>query len=314
MDFRTRFEPTFLLVLALGMLAPIFVSAADTTDRSADDDLRKSVEAPADGVVEIDGVTGTVVVSGWDRTSVEVTGRLGRDLESVLLERRGERVLLRVRQSLAGTPADLKIRVPRAARLEVESMSLDLRITGVTGGIDTNVISGTQRLTGVGPESAAVRLETVSGVLQVDGALRELELLAVSGPIGVDAEVEQLRVDSVNGPQDLRLRGTRRLDLDSLNGPIELDLVDPSRRLVASASTFNGRLSLGLDPARPMAVEATTKHGRIDNRLGGDEKRLRRDGFQAVLTTRFGAAASEGEAGRVTASTYRGDIVLRRLR
>ena len=295
------------------VLAPR-IDAADTADRtSTEDAVRKSVEAPADGVVEIDGVTGAVVVSGWDRETVEVTGRLGRDLDSVLLERRGERVLLRVRQSLAGTPADLSIRVPRAARLEVHSMSLDLRITGVTGGVDTNVISGTQRLTGASAESAAVRLESVSGVLQVDGALRELELLAVSGPIDVNAEVAQLRVDSVNGPQDLRVRGARRLDVDSLNGPILLELTEPSRRLVASASTFNGQLTLGLDPSRALMVEATAKHGRIENGLGGDEGRSTRNGFQAVLTTRLGEGQADDGGGRVTASTYRGDIVLRPL-
>lgn len=303
-------------------LAPS-TEAADTTDRATNDDsVRKSVEAPRDGVVEIDGVTGSVVVSGWDRASVEVTGRLGRDLDSVLLERRGERVLLRVHQSLAGTPADLNIRVPRAARLEVDSMSLALRITGVAGGVDTNVTSGTQRLTGAGTDSAAVRLETVSGVLQVDGALGELELLAVSGPIGVNAEVAQLRVDSVNGPQDLRLRGARRLDLDSLNGPISLELLDPSPRLVVSASTFNGRFTLMLDPNQPMLVEATAKHGRIENGLGGDEERSSRDGFQAVLTTRLGEPTGDagGDSvggpgrGHIKASTYRGDIVLRPLR
>lgn len=323
--------PWLLAVALLIACVPWWVTAKDAQDRRtdaasddsvSDDSVRQSVEAPLDGVVEIDGVTGTLVVSGWDRPSVEVTGRLGRDLESVLLERRGERVLLRMRQSLVGRPANLSIRVPRAARLEVESMNLDLRITGITGGVDTHVISGTQRLTGAGADSEAVRLETVSGVLQVDGALREVELLAVSGPIGVDAQVEELRVDSVNGPQDLRLRGARRVDLDSLNGPIQLDLLEPSPRLVASASTFNGRLSLGLEATQKMVVEATAKHGRIDNRAGGDEERSTRDGFQAVLTARFGGSAKgpmnggamgEGAGGRITASTYRGDIVLRPL-
>ncbi|MDA8017467.1 MAG: hypothetical protein MPN21_08450 [Thermoanaerobaculia bacterium] len=271
--------------------------------------------ASLDGVVEIDQVRGTVVVSGWDRPKVEVTGRLGRDLDSVLLERRGERVLLRVHESLRGASADLSIRVPRGARLEIESMSLDLRVTGVEGGVDSNVVSGTQRLTGSGMDSGVVRLETVSGVLQVDGLLGELVLLAVSGPVGVDATVRQLRVDTVNGPQDLRLQGVRRAHVDSLNGPVALNLLGFSAPAVVRATTFNGTLDLGLGAGTPALIDAAAKHGRIDNQLGGDERRREMSGYQAALETRVGAQEDlEEPSAQVSVSTYRGDILLRPLR
>ena len=287
------------LIVALGLAFMPRLQAAETTG-ATEGDVRKSVEAPAEGVVEIDQVTGTVVVSGWDRSEVEVTGRLGRNLDSVLLEPRGDRVLLRMRQSLqGGGAADLSIRIPRGARLEVESMSLDLRVTGVLGGVDSNIVSGTQRLTGAGAESGSVRLETVSGVLQVDGILSELELMAVSGPVGVDAAVDRLRVDTVNGPQDLRLRDARRVDVNSLNGAIVLQLASPSPRLVVAGKTFNGSLTLGFDAEVSAHIEAVAQHGRIENRLGGDEKR---------------SGEGEHDPARIAVSTYRGDIVLRPLR
>lgn len=309
-------------------------STITTTERPGDqpagsaqaDSVRRTVAAAPGGVVQIDQVTGSLRVSGWDRPVVEVTGRLGRDLDSVLLERRGDRVLLRMKESLRGRSADLSIRMPAGSRLEIQSMSLDLRVTDVAGAVDVQVTSGTQRVTGAGAEVGPVRLETVSGVLFVDGVLGELELVAVSGPVDVDAELRRLAVDTVNGPQDLRVRGAARVEADSLNGPLELDLAEPSPRLVARAGTFNGSLRLGLAADAPARVEATARRGRIDNRLGGDEESPRGSGGADAGSTErtvwLGGARSadsaavdaEGGVPEIRLSTFRGDIVLRPLR
>lgn len=339
----TAWVSVFLLAVAMAAVASPDRTATNQNPTSQDatnqdptnrvaaepsDDVRKSVDASPDGVVQLDGVTGTVSVSGWDRPRVEVTGRLGRGLDSVLLERRGDRVLLRIDQSLLrGNSADLGIRIPAGSRLEVQSMSLDVRVAGLRGGVEANIVSGTQRVTGAGHDSKPVHLETVSGVLQVDGTLGEVELVAVSGPVIVDATLDRLRTDTTNGPQDLRLRGASRVEFDSLNGPIALDLRSPSPRLWASGSTFNGSLQVGLDADTAIYFEASARHGRIENRLGGAETRPERDGYQAVITTRLGtqpaqppktaqgSAAGEAPMGAtVQVSTYRGDIVLRPLR
>ena len=40
-------------------------------------------QVAADAVVTFEGVSGTVVVSGWDRAEVRVTGTLGRRIEKL---------------------------------------------------------------------------------------------------------------------------------------------------------------------------------------------------------------------------------------
>jgi len=96
--------------------------------------------------VQIDSSAGSLVVTGWDRDQVEVSGTVGVGAGSAepQLERNGERVVVRLHPSPGkGAASHLDVRMPRRHRLELSGLSLDVRVEGLSGGIDVSVVSGT---------------------------------------------------------------------------------------------------------------------------------------------------------------------------
>jgi DUF4097 and DUF4098 domain-containing protein YvlB len=187
-------------------------------------------------------------------------------------------------------------------------------------------VSGTVRVRGgvAGDRSAAeipaegsVRLETVSGVLRVEGVFAELEMHSVSGPLEVAARVRRLTVESESGPQTLRLREVERVEVASLDGPIHLGIESASvRGGQVTARSFRGVLAVALPATSNAQVDALVRAGRINNLLGGNEERdaarAKDDAEEGTrLRTRLGDGT--GATLQVDLSTFRGDIELRPL-
>ena len=74
------------IALAFLFTAPV---AAEEVDRTLD--------AAADGAVEISNIAGSVTVEGWSRNEVQVKGTLGRNVEELIFERDGDRVTIKVK-------------------------------------------------------------------------------------------------------------------------------------------------------------------------------------------------------------------------
>ncbi|MEM7357284.1 MAG: DUF4097 family beta strand repeat-containing protein, partial [Acidobacteriota bacterium] len=162
-----RIAPTCILAM---LLAPV-VSLADS-------EIERRVPARPDGLVTISNISGSVTVSGWDRNEVEVTGFLGRGVEEVEIDSSGnvteiEVELMRRSGHGWGGDARLEIRVPEGSDLDIEVVSAEVEIDGVSG---------------------ELTVESVSGSIEIEGDAKALDLEAVSGSIEVEASVEQLEV------------------------------------------------------------------------------------------------------------------------
>ena len=64
-------------------------------------EVDESIDAASDGHVEIINISGSVEVYGWSRDTVEVKGELGAKVEELILERNGDRVLVKVELAAA---------------------------------------------------------------------------------------------------------------------------------------------------------------------------------------------------------------------
>src|SRR5713226_9621003 len=115
-------------------MSVLFASAAACA--SGDKSFERQVPAQAHGVVDISNVSGTVVVTGWDRPEVSVRAELGEGVERVDVSTDHGRTTVKVvlpHHSGRGGDADLRVQVPKDSELSVSAVSADVSTSGVTG-------------------------------------------------------------------------------------------------------------------------------------------------------------------------------------
>lgn len=267
-------------------------------------EVDESIGAASDGEVEIINISGSVEVFGWSRDMVEVKGNLGEKVEELILERNGDKVLVKVkvpRNNSNNISSDLVIRVPEESSIDVSTVSADITVEDVEGeqmlhtvsgdvvtqsfgsDVSAQAVSGDVDVTGNG-DDAETQANTVSGDVTVTNASGTVAAEVVSGDIFVrDGSFERVSLNSVNGELDFQagLRDGGRLTAESVNGEVNI--------------LFEGRVNARFD------IE--TFNGDIDSCFGPKAERTSKyaPGWELSFT--------EGDGdGRVTVSTLNGDI------
>ena len=203
---------TALFILALAALPSVARQTVDET-RAVDEDATISIETLA----------GKVVVTGWDRDEVHITGTLDAKAEELEIDGGGSRLSIEVKYPDRVKEVDgseLEIKVPRDASVELSTVSADVSIEAVRGELD---------------------VETVSGEVTLRGEPREIEVETVSGNLDLDVETETAAVACVSG--DITVRGVRReLECAVVSGDIE---VQAGREMISlECETVSGDITV----------------------------------------------------------------------
>lgn len=280
----------------------VLVAAATAQAREVDE----SIDAASDGQVEIINISGSVEVYGWSRDTVEVTGELGSKVEELILERNGDKVLVKVkvpRNNSNNISSDLEVRIPEDSSIDVSTVSADITVEGVGGeqhlhtvsgdvitqaadsDVSAQAVSGDVDITGDGAE-IETQANTVSGDVTVVGVSGAVGAEAVSGDVMVrDGSFERASLNTVNGEIDFqaRLENGGKLTVESVNGDVDIQF-DSSVSARFDIETFNGDINNCFGPK----AERTSKYA---------------PGWELSFTQ------GDGD-GRVTISTLNGDIDL----
>jgi len=232
--------------LAAAILAAIAAPAA------AQQTITKRASVAADATVEVSNVQGIVKITAWDKNEVELVAELESDKDELEFEATPRKVRIEVdrpnsRYGRDQEDANLTVRVPRGARLIVDTVSADVTVADVRGEQDLESVSGsvgTQAydapvkaasvsgdvtVTGTGGKGA-VKVENVSGTATVTGVLGSLEGEVVSGEIHATiAAAELIDVNSVSGDitVNAELTSTASVDMESVSGTITLKIKPP---------------------------------------------------------------------------------------
>jgi DUF4097 and DUF4098 domain-containing protein YvlB len=262
--------------------------------------------ASRDGVVEINNVAGSVRISGWDRDEVAVVGTLGRGTERLEFSGTDGRTILRVvvpRRSRNVDGSDLEISVPRASRVEVETVSADVTVADIAGRLVAESVSGEIVVHCSSPE---VDLKTVSGSLKVAAPAARVHAKTVSGRVEVRGVKGDIDVGSVSGAVTVSAEGVKNCRLETTSGPISLDgSLAPGGRV--DANTVSGSIELRLPPDVSAEIEASTFSGDIDNELGPKARRTSEYGPGRELS--FSQGSGDG---RIKVRAFSGSIALRK--
>ncbi|MEE8524235.1 MAG: DUF4097 family beta strand repeat-containing protein [Thermoanaerobaculia bacterium] len=272
---------------------------------TAQTEVERTVAAQADGTVKIENISGSVVVTGWDRDQVEITGTLGRDVEELQVDTSGGGVAIRVelprRSHGGGTSAHLAVKVPRHSDLEVETVSAEITVEDVDGDLETESVSGSVRIDG---RPRTVDVETVSGNVEIGAEAAEISVESVSGQVQIRGAAGRLEVESVSGRVEVTGENLLRADIESVSGTIDVD-VSLAAGGDLDVSSHSGTIELRLPASTSARFEVTTFSGRIDNELGPPARKVSRYTPQKELEFTLG-----GGDGRINVESFSANVKL----
>lgn len=263
--------------------------------------------ATADVHVRIENIAGSVEVRPGESNRVQVTGSLGRGAKPLSLAGSDSRITIAVEPEgsrWGGSnmdETDLIVQVPAGARLEVNTVSARIHVTGINGShVDLESVSGAIVF---GGDAQRVRLKTVSGSIEGRGAGRDWNVGTVSGSIRLPAANGEVQVESVSGAIDLDFGRAERLRAETVSGRI-----NARGELLAGGSvamqSVSGAIELALAGNLDARINAKTFSGAIRSDFGTAERSGIGGGRQ--LETRVGEGASD-----IRLESFSGRIVLR---
>lgn len=250
---------------------PAAVMAADTPMTP----YSKQVAIGAQDRVDITNVAGSLNISTWDRNEVDIQGELASGVERVDVTKDSGGLVIRVvvdenmwkknkweGEAWRRSVANLKIRLPATVRLEANTVSANLTVSGVkgktrlksvSGDIRSDVISsdfeaksvsGDVELSGNGSPQARVRANSVSGDVTLTRMGGQVDAKSVSGDVDVALQAaDDSRIGSVSG--DVEVTGSL-----AAQGDLDVQTVSGRARVIAQSSggyryelnSFSGRI------------------------------------------------------------------------
>jgi DUF4097 and DUF4098 domain-containing protein YvlB len=322
---------THIRTLGLAGAAALLLAAPAHAQRQ----VNERHDASATGTVEVQMNSGSVRVTGWSRSEVQVTGTLSRTGDRVEMDAGGRTLEVRVSNGRGGRggAANLEVRIPAGSTLELVAGSAPIHVSGVTGSV--KAVSGSGPVT---IQAASRRVEVVaqSGPVTIDGQTETLDVTALSGPVRVNGSVRQrVTIEALSGPVDL-LGTVGETQVNAMSGPVRVanatgrveieavsgGVVVNGTRLRGSVQSVSGGVVVGgtlggaldleshggdvelrLANGASAEVEVSTFSGRMQSEFGGGARQS--GGRQRHVTIGRGGPA-------VTIKTFSGNVKLLR--
>lgn len=283
-------------VIFTGMLLPLLFVACRAEARDNDRHISEKRALRSNGTISVGNISGSVRIVGSDQEMMILEGEIEDGVDKVDISGDEDSLRVRVethRNSRGNADADLTLRVPRNARIEVRCVSCDVELRDATGVADLETVSG--EIT-IGGELKTIELKSVSGDIRVDGVGERLVARSVSGDVEVRSAIGEVELETVSG--DMRIAGgnVTRFRAKSVSGEVELR-GNITGRGNSDIESHSGDVTLELGDKTDASFEVHTFSGQIEGK-GGDSKK--RDRF----TIGSGSA-------RVSIRTFSGDVRLR---
>lgn len=284
-----------LLFATLAALAP----AAGHAQRPA----RQAQPAAASGAIRIVNPAGSVTVTGWDRDSIAVESA-GPGKPELYVSGANAKVGFWGGDEDTAPAVALEVRVPAGSRVWVKTVTADVIVRAVGGGVDVSSVSGRIEVRG---SPAEAYLESMGGAVVAEVETRLLRARTAGGDIEVRGRVMDAQVYTVSGRVDVVNKEVERGRFESVDGGIRY------RGGVGRASsvefvTHSGPIDIALPAGIDADIRISSFQGEVDNQLGG-----RMETVGGKLRSRE-AQLTLGRGGReLIVRTFKGAVTLRKL-
>jgi DUF4097 and DUF4098 domain-containing protein YvlB len=267
--------------------------------------VEQSRPAAADALVDIENMSGSVKIVGWDKNEVSVRGTLGRRAEGLDFTGTNNRIHIEVetRGNPHGIRSDLEISVPAGSRVKVEGFDASITISGVNGSVYAETVNGSISQSGASKE---VELQSVNGSVEVAKAAGRIRAESVNGAVTLHEVSGEVEASTVNG--ELTVTGSTfdRAHLEAVSGSIRFE-GDLGKRAVLEAETVSGSVELVLPASVAADFDVSTFSGDIENELGPAAPRKGRYSPEKELSFSTGSGGA-----KISVQTLSGGIHLRK--
>ena len=289
-----------LILVSAGLLIAASVNA---------EEINQTLDAAADGKVEIYNTSGTVTVEGWTQSAVEVTGTLGEEVDEFIFERKGDTVVVKVKpikgKNSGGrsTSSYITVQVPQKSSIDVATISAEIDVEGVEGEQELQSVSGSIATRAY---AADIEVETVSGPIDVVGSGEDIEaeLTTVAAGIEVRDLSGVIDLESVNGKLEIGGGSFSDVSMETVNGRIDFksNLRDGGD---LDIETVNGKVVVDFVGSLSAEIDVNTFNGRIKNCFGPEPRRTSKyaPGWEVSFTEGDGDSS-------VSISTLNGGVTL----
>lgn len=286
-------------------LAVLMICGANTAHaQRALDERRATVP---DGFVRIFMLSGTVSVVGWDRDSIVVTGTVHESAGNrfaIGTTPKGAKLGLWSDVDAGVPPSHIVVRVPHRSQVWVKTTSGDVRVSGVTGGIDLFSVSGALEIGGAPRE---VYAETMGGRISLNASTGAARLKTASGPIHASGSITDLTAVTVSGNLDITRLTAQTARFEAVDGDIRYTgAFAPKSRI--EFSTHAGAIDLVLPANVTASFDVSLYAGQLIDGFGAAIKAGKSSEKARNLAFTIGKTPSA----QVTLRSFKGRIALRK--
>lgn len=291
----------------VALLAAVCAAATAHEPAAAQVAVDRRAAVSGGAYIRIHNLAGRVTVRGWDRDSVVVTGTVHEPggSDGFFFGAAGDVAKLGVWSDNATSldPSVLEVRVPAGARVWIRTASAQVRVSGVTGGVDITSVTGAITVRGAPSELFA---ETLGGRIDIDAATRAVRAKTASGAIAVRGSIRDIIATSVSG--DLEIDGDRfeRGSFESVDGDI-LYRGNVGRASALEFTAHSGTIDFVLPDDVAGEFTIGTFYGSLEDRFGVNARISR----SKLKGQEYGFTLGEG-AGTVVVRNFKGRVILRR--
>ena len=292
---------TLLAALAVAgavLAAPADAQTQSVTTRPARREIDTTFFFSKIGTVLLGNGSATIIVTGWDQTSIRVKAR--NDDGTLRFEATSSRVV--VETSRAHDDAVIQVMVPRGVRVVARTNSGDITIKDTQGDVEAETSSGDVLVVG----GRDVEATNLSGDLEVRQSMGATTLSSNNGDCAVIESKGTVEAFSVSGDVRVSRSWSKMVRAETTNGTVTFDgeVVADGRYEFVSHS---GDILLALPRAASAQIGITTWSGSVESEF----PITLRPGFNTSTTEpgtkRFTFTLGQGSA-RVTAETFSGDV------
>ena len=304
---RWRWSAPGSVACVLAVLGPATLKAQKTTDARERVDRRFAVAS--DASIRLFGAFAKLRIIGWDRDSLVITGTMakgwrleGNAASNALGVPRAAKFFIDSPAETDAPGASLEVRVPAKARVWAKSGSADIEVTGVTGGLDLNIVGGSITVSSTPRE---LNIESMDGNVKVLAGAPWMRVKTATGEIDVRAGGEDVGLSSVGGT--VRVSGGRyeRGKFETVTGDIVYE-ADIGFKGSIDLTTHSGRVELRVPPRPDLELDATTVTGTIENSVTPRRPLVGREGRGMELAFSSGTGDT-----RVVVRSFKGNVVVR---
>ncbi|QBG91499.1 DUF4097 family beta strand repeat-containing protein [Xanthomonas oryzae] len=202
--------------------------------------IKQSHPLARGGRVELENIAGSIRVRGWGRDEVALTGSLGEG-QRLQVDESANRLQCEViypRNSRNSKGAELELRVPRGAVLQVDAVSAAVDVDQV--------------------DLARLRLKSVSGDVIAAGRAKEAQLETVGGALRSTLSSGRTTLGTVSGQLNAPTGASGAVAVESVSGDIRIGAGQVSRLRAQSVSGTTAVTVAGLAPGGSMAAESVS--------------------------------------------------------